>query len=485
VASDDLVACFDAAEDFDVGGPCDAGGDGDEACAEAAVVVGDEVDTLDQLVLFSRGGVGRGGGGFAVVLEEFILGDGIALDQGLDGNGEGVGLVRGGDLGGAGEAGTEIDFGGVEGDDDLEVLGLFGAGGGLRGGDAGGAEEGLIADLGDLTGEGLVGEGVDGDLGGLAEGDVDDVGLVDFDLGGDDGHVGEGHQGGTLSVLDAEDDCLTLANGDVGDEAVEGSEAPGEAEGIVIALQHGGALRHLAAGGSSLCLGLEDGGLALGESGNIHIVERLFSVEVLFGNELVVVEGLGALVVELFLLEVSCGLFHVGLGGLFGGDERVDVGARRVDGGLLGGDGAGGLLAFDGCEHLPDFYMVALFDIEVGDATEGGGADVDVGFWLDLTCATHSGDEVSVDGLGRGDRWDIGAAVQYGARDHTGYKDQDDYDQQNLLTGHGRFLLRRGFLESRHTFALRLVAKVYAGIRLSVPCKVESGFRPRIWVRYS
>ena len=89
---------------------------------------------------------------------------GIAHDQRLNGDGEGVRFVRGGDLGGAGEAGTEVDLDGVEGDDDLEVLGLFGAGGGLRGGDAGGAQERLIADFGDVAFEGLAGEGVDGDV---------------------------------------------------------------------------------------------------------------------------------------------------------------------------------------------------------------------------------------------------------------------------------------------------------------------------------
>ena len=57
----------------------------------------------------------------------------------------------------------------VEGDDDLEVLGLFGAGGGLRGGDAGGAQQGLVADLGDVAFEDAAGQGIDGDVGGLAE----------------------------------------------------------------------------------------------------------------------------------------------------------------------------------------------------------------------------------------------------------------------------------------------------------------------------
>jgi hypothetical protein len=42
------------------------------------------------------------------------------------------------------------------------------------------------------------------------------------------------------------------------------------------------------------------GGLALVERGDGHIVGGLFGVEVLLGDELVVVEGLGAVVVELF-----------------------------------------------------------------------------------------------------------------------------------------------------------------------------------------
>ncbi len=69
------------------------------------------------------------------------------------------------------------------------------------------------------------GQGIDGDVGGLAQLDVDDVGLVDLDLGGDDGHVGEGHQGRAFGVLDADDHGLALADGDVGDEAVEGGAA--------------------------------------------------------------------------------------------------------------------------------------------------------------------------------------------------------------------------------------------------------------------
>ncbi len=177
------------------------------------------------------------------------------------------------------------DAGLVEGDDDLEVLGLFGAGGALAGGDAGGAEEGLIADLGDVAFEDAAGQGIDGDVGGLVERDVDDVGLVDLDLGGDDGHVGEGHQGGSLGVLDADDDGLAFADGDVGDEAVEGGAAVGLVEGVVVAALAGDGLVDVAALRSAVwALAWASGGLALREGGDGHVVGGLFGVEVLLGD---------------------------------------------------------------------------------------------------------------------------------------------------------------------------------------------------------
>ena len=55
----------------------------------------------------------------------------------------------------------------IEGDDDLEVLRLFGSGGALRGGEAGRAKQGLVADLGDVALEDAAGQGIDGDVGGL------------------------------------------------------------------------------------------------------------------------------------------------------------------------------------------------------------------------------------------------------------------------------------------------------------------------------
>ena len=61
-----------------------------------------------------------------------------------------------------------------------------------------------------------------------------------------------------------------------------------------------------------------------------------------------------------------------------------------------------GLNALDGGESRAGFYVVALFDVEVGDAAEGGGADVDVGLGLDLAGAVDDGDR---DPGGRLCRW--------------------------------------------------------------------------------
>ena len=95
------------------------------------------------------------------------------------------------------------------------------------------------------------------------------------------------------------------------------------------------------------------------------------------------------------------------------------------DGGLLGGDGGLGLDAFDRGEGGAGFDVVALFDVEVGDAAEGGGADVDVGLGLDLAGAVDDGDQVLADDLAGGDLGDAGLAVE-NAADDDACQDQDD-----------------------------------------------------------
>ncbi len=52
------------------------------------------------------------------------------------------------------------------------------------------------------------------------------------------------------------------------------------------------------------------------------------------------------------------------------------------------------LHVLDGGDHLAPLNPVAFFHVEVGDAAHRGGADVDVGLWLDLAGAADDGGEV-------------------------------------------------------------------------------------------
>ena len=317
-----------------------------------------------------------------------------------------------------------------------------------RGGNAGRAQECLVADLCDVTLEDFAGQGIDGDVGGLTELHIDDVGLVDLDLRGDDGHIGEGHEGGALGVLDADDDGLTLAHGDVGDEAVEGSAGDGLIEGVEVGALAGDGLIEMGPLAVGLRLGLGEGCDALVESGGGDIVGGFFGVEVLLGDELGVVEGLGAVEVEFFLLEVCLGLGDVGLGGVLGGDVGGDVGLGGGDGRLLGVDGGLRLDAFHACHDVALMDVVALLDIEVGDAAEGGGADVDVGLGLDLAGAADRGDEVLAHDLAGGDFDDAGLAVQDGAGDDARHSKDDDDDCDDLLGAHSIFLNAHSYMRA-------------------------------------
>ena len=76
----------------------------------------------------------------------------------------------------------------------------------------------------------------------------------------------------------------------------------------------------------------------------------------------------------------------------------------------------------------------------MGDASEGGGADVDVGLWLDLAGAVDDGDQILMSGFGGGDLGNVGLSVKDGAN-HDACEDQDcNYDQDDFLYAHCRFL---------------------------------------------
>ncbi len=103
-------------------------------------------------------------------------------------------------------------------------------------------------------------------------------------------------------------------------------------------------------------------------------------------------------------------------------------------------DGGGGLLAFDGGDELAGLNVVAFFDVEVGDATEGGGADVDVGLGLDLAGAVDDGDEILAIHLGSGHLGYRRLTVEDGTNDDSGQNENRNDNQNNFLRAHCCFL---------------------------------------------
>lgn len=55
-----------------------------------------------------------------------------------------------------------------------------------------------------------------------------------FNLGGDDGHVCEGHEGGALGVLDTYDCGFALTYGNVRHESIEGCAADGFIQSVEV-----------------------------------------------------------------------------------------------------------------------------------------------------------------------------------------------------------------------------------------------------------
>ena len=81
---------------------------------------------------------------------------------------------------------------------------------------------------------------------------------------------------------------------------------------------------------------------------------------------------------------------------------------------------------------LSPFHVVALVDVEVGDAAKGRSADVDVGLGLDLAGSADEGDEILAGDLGGGDLGDAGAAMEDGADGDAG-EHKDDKDEQSYF----------------------------------------------------
>jgi hypothetical protein len=159
---------------------------------------------------------------------------------------------------------------------------------------------------------------------------------------------------------------------------------------------------------------------ALVQSGQGHIVGGFFGVEVLLRDQFIVKKGLSAVEVQFFLLEIRLALSDVCLGGLFCRKEAGDVCAGGGDGGLLGGDGGLGLNAFNRGKCGAGLDVIALLYIQVGDATEGGGSDVDVGLGFDLARAVDDRGEVLTDSFAGCYLGNLSLPVEDGTYDDTG-----------------------------------------------------------------
>ena len=133
---------------------------------------------------------------------------------------------------------------------------------------------------------------------------IHNVGLVHLYLGGDDRQIREGHNGGSLGVLDADHDGLSFPNGDVGDKPVEGSARDGSIENIKVGALTGERLGDLGPLGVGLRECLCPGSLTLGHGRRRDVVGGFLAVEVLLGDQLFVVEILSSTEVKGLLFKI-------------------------------------------------------------------------------------------------------------------------------------------------------------------------------------
>ena len=89
----------------------------------------------------------------------------------------------------------------------------------------------------------LFGDRVDGDVGRLVELDVDDIGLIHLDFGGDQRHVGDGHDEACGRVLNARHHGFADAHRQIGHHAVERADRVVLLQNVVEAGQGGVHLR--------------------------------------------------------------------------------------------------------------------------------------------------------------------------------------------------------------------------------------------------
>jgi len=351
----------------------------------------------------------------------------LIVDDGLFGDGEYILVLFEDDFGVCGHVGFEFAAGVVDGDLDFE-------GGDVVFFDAEGS------DLGDLTDEGLAGEALDLNAGGLAHVYLADVGLVDLALDVDLVGVAEGHDEGGGGAED-EDGADGVAHLYVAGEnyAVDGRDDGGVAELLFQLLERGLGLENL---GFSLAL-LGGVYFDLGESFVADVdggeVLLLRVVESLLGDYAVFRHLEGAVVAVLEVGEIG------GLGGYF---VELDRGFGGVSGSFGGGE-----LGLLGGYLIEDFLLVelsenlalvdGLVDVggEAGDDAAGFGFDLDLRDGPDLAGSDHGTGDVSGFDLAELGGVDFGGAAEgFGSDDAAGDEDKgnDAEDDPKTFAGFTR-----------------------------------------------
>src|SRR5688572_15605744 len=367
-ARDDLLAFLHPAQDLDPLFTLDAG----------RHLAGDGVALLDQEHDFDEAvavGLEAGLGVLALLalLEELV--DGAERDA-LEGRAQRVVVDLGHDVGRRGHARAQ----GLErlGDADLDLeLGLLVGRARPRG-------VGAAADLAHDSGEHLAGHGVDLDLGGLADPDVDDVVLVDVDLGFHLGQVGD-HEDDIRLELGSERDLARLL--------VE----------LAHRARHGGVDRRL----RQVVTGLLERGTRLGHrlerrlvTRDLDLVGGLPGLEGRLGFEPAAPELLRAVVVLLGLVHVLLDEGGIRLGG-------ADHGLGALDRGQV-------TIAFEPDQERALLDPLALLDGQLRDARAHVGADLDLHLGLDLPGAVHLLDDLLPAHLGRLDLEVLPPAAPHG-----------------------------------------------------------------------
>ncbi len=107
---------------------------------------------------------------------------------------------------------------------------------------------------------------VDRDFRRLTQAHIYDVGFIYLNLGCDDRHIGERHQGAAECVLDADDHGLPFTDRQVGDYAIIRSGVGGLLQHVSDAGESGASLAHVTVGGIVLGFRLGETRLSLSES---------------------------------------------------------------------------------------------------------------------------------------------------------------------------------------------------------------------------